>query len=196
MLADGSGGSGGSDPDAPINQMMKDQYGNYVVQKVLEVVDYAQCDMLLVKVRTQLAALRKLSYGKHIVTRVEKLLATGVRLQGVRAAAAGSGAGAPAPGSSSPERSVVVGVNGRIDTVSGSGLPYDDDIKVLREQKAENEGGDGAGVPAGAGGRGAAGLLGTPEDAAAPVTPTRKSASPIASSGGADGGLAPAPVHA
>ena len=57
--------------------MMKDQYANYVVQKVLETCDDDQREMLLSRIRVHLHALKKYTYGKHIVARVEKLIAAG-----------------------------------------------------------------------------------------------------------------------
>lgn len=65
----------------PLQQMMKDQFGNYVVQKVLEVCNDVQREQLLSRVRAQLHALKKYTYGKHIVARVEKLLSTGTKFQ-------------------------------------------------------------------------------------------------------------------
>ena len=56
---------------------MKDQYANYVVQKVLETCDDDQREMLLSRIRVHLHALKKYTYGKHIVARVEKLIAAG-----------------------------------------------------------------------------------------------------------------------
>ncbi|GMH40738.1 hypothetical protein BSKO_08642 [Bryopsis sp. KO-2023] len=64
----------------PIHEMMKDQYGNYVVQKLLEVCSDAQRETLLNCIRSHLHALKRVTYGKHILARVEKLLATGTRL--------------------------------------------------------------------------------------------------------------------
>lgn len=61
--------------------MMKDQYGNYVVQKVLEVCDDTQREQLLQRVRAQLCTLKKYTYGKHIVARMEKLLSAGAKIQ-------------------------------------------------------------------------------------------------------------------
>jgi len=65
----------------PLQVMMKDQYGNYVVQKVLEVCDDTQREQLLVRVRAQLNSLKKFTYGKHIVARMEKLLSAGTKIQ-------------------------------------------------------------------------------------------------------------------
>ena len=61
--------------------MMKDQFGNYVVQKVLETCDDQQRELILSRVKVHLNALKKYTYGKHIVARVEKLVAAGGKLR-------------------------------------------------------------------------------------------------------------------
>ncbi|GMH03151.1 hypothetical protein Nepgr_004990 [Nepenthes gracilis] len=53
--------------------MMKDQYANYVVQKILETCTENQRDVLLGRIRVHLHALKKYTYGKHIVARFEQL---------------------------------------------------------------------------------------------------------------------------
>lgn len=60
-----------------VQAMMKDQFANYVVQKVLETCDESQRELLLGRIRVHLHALKKYTYGKHIVARVEKLVAAG-----------------------------------------------------------------------------------------------------------------------
>ena len=45
---------------------------NYVVQKMLDVVDGEQKDLLLAKIRPHLQSLKKFSYGKHLISKVEK----------------------------------------------------------------------------------------------------------------------------
>jgi len=60
-----------------LQAMMKDQFANYVVQKVLETCDESQRELLLGRIRVHLHALKKYTYGKHIVARVEKLVAAG-----------------------------------------------------------------------------------------------------------------------
>jgi len=52
---------------------MKDQYANYVVQKILETCTESQRDLLLGRIRVHLHALKKYTYGKHIVARFEQL---------------------------------------------------------------------------------------------------------------------------
>ena len=56
---------------------MKDQFANYVVQKVLETCDDQQREMILTRIKAHLNTLKKYTYGKHIVARVEKLVAAG-----------------------------------------------------------------------------------------------------------------------
>ncbi|XP_077214609.1 pumilio homolog 5-like [Tasmannia lanceolata] len=53
--------------------MMKDQFANYVVQKILETCTDKQREILLNRIRVHLHALKKYTYGKHIVARVEQL---------------------------------------------------------------------------------------------------------------------------
>ncbi|XP_065042461.1 pumilio homolog 5-like isoform X2 [Musa acuminata AAA Group] len=53
--------------------MMKDRFANYVVQKILEISTDKQCEILLDRIRVHLQALKKYTYGKHIVARVEQL---------------------------------------------------------------------------------------------------------------------------
>ncbi|KAG6510910.1 hypothetical protein ZIOFF_028956 [Zingiber officinale] len=62
-----------------LQAMMKDQFGNYVVQKVLETCDDRNREHILSRIKVHLNPLKKYTYGKHIVARVEKLIATGER---------------------------------------------------------------------------------------------------------------------
>lgn len=52
--------------------MMKDQYANYVVQKMIDVAEPAQRKILMHKIRPHLNSLRKYTYGKHIIVKLEK----------------------------------------------------------------------------------------------------------------------------
>ncbi|XVF75297.1 hypothetical protein PTKIN_Ptkin13bG0175900 [Pterospermum kingtungense] len=70
---------GSTDENEPLQAMMKDQFGNYVVQKVLETCDDQQLELILNRIKVHLNALKKYTYGKHIVARVEKLVAAGER---------------------------------------------------------------------------------------------------------------------
>lgn len=59
---------------------MKDQFANYVVQKILETCTDKQREILLNRIKNHLQALKKYTYGKHIVARVEQLCGEGVDL--------------------------------------------------------------------------------------------------------------------
>ena len=48
--------------------MMKDQFANYVIQKMLDVVDSEQRVMLIEKIRPHLPSLKKFTYGKHLIS--------------------------------------------------------------------------------------------------------------------------------
>ncbi|XWS70968.1 hypothetical protein CRYUN_Cryun03dG0096500 [Craigia yunnanensis] len=53
--------------------MMKDQFANYVVQKIFETCTDNQRAILLSRIRLHAHALKKYTYGKHIVARLEQL---------------------------------------------------------------------------------------------------------------------------
>lgn len=57
----------------PLEIMMKDPYANYVVQKILEVCDDAQRELLISRIKPHVASLKKYTYGKHIIARLEKI---------------------------------------------------------------------------------------------------------------------------
>jgi hypothetical protein len=62
------------DGTTPLFAMMKDQFANYVVQKMLDCADESQKIMMVTKIKQQLPALRKFTYGKHLMMKVEKLI--------------------------------------------------------------------------------------------------------------------------
>ncbi|XP_022967018.1 pumilio homolog 4 isoform X1 [Cucurbita maxima] len=68
---------GSTDENEPLQAMMKDPFGNYVVQKVLESCDDHSLELILSRIRVHLNSLKRYTYGKHIVSRVEKLITTG-----------------------------------------------------------------------------------------------------------------------
>lgn len=47
--------------------MMKDQYANYVVQKMIDVVDDAQRSMLVNKIKPHMQSLKRYTYGRHLL---------------------------------------------------------------------------------------------------------------------------------
>ncbi|KAG2184261.1 hypothetical protein INT44_009276 [Umbelopsis vinacea] len=63
-----------SDGTSPLVSMMKDQYANYVVQKMLDVVDDDQRELLVTKIKPHMQSLKKYTYGKHLIQKVEKLI--------------------------------------------------------------------------------------------------------------------------
>ncbi|KAH7664755.1 Translational repressor Pumilio/PUF3 and related RNA-binding proteins (Puf superfamily) protein [Dioscorea alata] len=54
--------------------MMKDRFANYVVQKILVTCSDKQREILLNRIKLHVQALKKYTYGKHIVARVEQWL--------------------------------------------------------------------------------------------------------------------------
>eukprot|EP01091_Cochliopodium_minus_P016444 TRINITY_DN6159_c0_g1_i1.p1 TRINITY_DN6159_c0_g1~~TRINITY_DN6159_c0_g1_i1.p1 ORF type:complete len:778 (-),score=230.46 TRINITY_DN6159_c0_g1_i1:163-2496(-) len=59
---------------SPLQNMVKDQYGNYVVQKILDLVGEEFRNKLLNAIKPHLSQIKKYTYSKHIVMRVEKHL--------------------------------------------------------------------------------------------------------------------------
>jgi len=56
-----------------LESMVRDPYANYVVQKVIDVSDERQRAAILRYVRENINQLRRYTYGKHIIVRLEKL---------------------------------------------------------------------------------------------------------------------------
>lgn len=82
--------------------MMKDQYANYVVQKMIDVSEPTQRKTLLHKIRPHMNSLRKYTYGKHIIAKLEKFsLKSGVN--SITTATTSSSSGSPATATSSTE---------------------------------------------------------------------------------------------
>jgi hypothetical protein len=54
----------------PLIAMMKDQFANYVVQKMLDVVDGEQRELLVTRIKPHLPSLKKYTYGKHLIAKV------------------------------------------------------------------------------------------------------------------------------
>ncbi|CAI0442105.1 unnamed protein product [Linum tenue] len=57
--------------------MMKDQFANYVIQKILDIGSDLQKEVLLNHIGLHIHALKKYTYGKHIVARYEQLRGEG-----------------------------------------------------------------------------------------------------------------------
>ncbi|KAF4665160.1 hypothetical protein FOL47_004735 [Perkinsus chesapeaki] len=65
---------GSAGPDAPLHAMTVDKFGNYVVQRCLELSQGTSREHLVNMLKTDLPNLRKVTYGKHIASAVEKLI--------------------------------------------------------------------------------------------------------------------------
>ena len=59
-------------PSSPLHIMMKDQYANYVVQKMIDVAEPTQRKVLMHNIRPHVNTLKKYTYGKHILAKFEK----------------------------------------------------------------------------------------------------------------------------
>jgi hypothetical protein len=88
--------------------MMKDQYANYVVQKMIDVAEPAQRKLLMHKIRPHIHSLRKFTYGKHILAKLEKYLMKNSEFSAILSASNGPNGGAN------------LGGNGIISTSSSS----------------------------------------------------------------------------
>ena len=53
--------------------MMKDQYANYVVQKMLDMAESNQKKMMIQKMKPHITTLKRYTYGKHIISKLEKM---------------------------------------------------------------------------------------------------------------------------
>ena len=56
-----------------LENMVRDPYANYVVQKVIDVSDEKQRGAIIRYVKDNIVQLRKYTYGKHIIVRLEKV---------------------------------------------------------------------------------------------------------------------------
>ena len=53
--------------------MMKDQYANYVVQKMLDVAESNHKKIMIHKMKPHMNTLKRYTYGKHIISKLEKM---------------------------------------------------------------------------------------------------------------------------
>mmetsp|Transcript_11493 Transcript_11493/g.18405 ORF Transcript_11493/g.18405 Transcript_11493/m.18405 type:complete len:880 (+) Transcript_11493:191-2830(+) len=58
----------------PLMAMAKDQYANYVVQKLIEALDSEQRQYFIQRIQIHLPHLSKLPYGKHIIATIETVM--------------------------------------------------------------------------------------------------------------------------
>jgi pumilio RNA-binding family len=76
-LLAGEGGSGST-----LMALIRDQYANYVIQKVIDLADAPHLARVLFLLGDQLPAVKRGAYGKHIVAKLER--ATGRKLGDTR----------------------------------------------------------------------------------------------------------------
>ena len=65
-------GSGG--PESPLHVLMKDRFANYVIQRCIEFSHGPQRDILVSILRANLPSLKRVIYGKHIATAIERII--------------------------------------------------------------------------------------------------------------------------
>ncbi|KAL9675832.1 hypothetical protein QQ045_004040 [Rhodiola kirilowii] len=63
----------------PLQVLMQDQYGNYVVQRILTTCPDEDLEPILSRIKVHLKSLKKYTFSKNIVSRIEKLVVTGER---------------------------------------------------------------------------------------------------------------------
>jgi len=51
--------------------MMKHQYANYVIQKIIDVSTQSQRELLVKHINPHIPSLKKITYGKHIINKLE-----------------------------------------------------------------------------------------------------------------------------
>lgn len=60
-------------PNPPVINMMKDQYGNYVIQKIIEEANRLQLTRIIKKIRSFGLDLSQLPFGKYTLARIDQL---------------------------------------------------------------------------------------------------------------------------
>ena len=101
--------------------MMKDQYANYVVQKMIEVADSQQRKTLLLRIRPHMNSLRRFTYGKHILAKLEKYVNSGSKSVAVSANSAIVSNGGSSPIGSPNEATLTTSVVANPLTSTGNG---------------------------------------------------------------------------
>ncbi|OXV05412.1 hypothetical protein Egran_06820 [Elaphomyces granulatus] len=91
--------------ESPLLGLMRDQYGNYVIQKVLGQVKDAEREALVEQIKPLLSQLKKFSYGKQIVAIEKLILDSRAPSPGTSSATANPSTTPPASHKSSPQPS-------------------------------------------------------------------------------------------
>jgi len=88
---------------APIFGLVSDQYGNYVVQKLIDICDPPTRDKILAVLRPAVSTLEQLCYGKHIIQCMAKYDSSlSMYLPSQRSTSGTSSSSTPASPSASP----------------------------------------------------------------------------------------------
>lgn len=129
--------------DSALHVMMKDQYANYVVQKMIDVSEPTQRKVLMHKIRPHMNSLRKYTYGKHIIAKLEKFFmkTSNQTLSGGN----GGGSGGSSGGSSSGSGGSAI--NSSTGSVSSTGS-----AATSSSSSATSGGGSGSGSSSNGGG--------------------------------------------
>ncbi|CAG0915109.1 unnamed protein product [Notodromas monacha] len=99
VLVESVGVDAAAAASGPLQLMMKDQYANYVVQKMLDLAEPGQRKLLMNRIRPHVATLRKFTYGKHILAKLEKYF---MKSAMPPTTGGGNGPVVPSPSSTSP----------------------------------------------------------------------------------------------
>lgn len=144
-----------------LHVMMKDQYANYVVQKMIDVSEPTQRKTLMHKIRPHMNSLRKYTYGKHIIAKLEKFfMKTSNPIGGPLGGGGGAGGGAVGSGAASAtSTSNNSTLNNNMNNTSSSS----DSTSTSGSSTVGSVGGGSGGSSSGGGGGGAAlGPIGPP----------------------------------
>ncbi|KAH0543370.1 hypothetical protein FGG08_002326 [Glutinoglossum americanum] len=123
------------DGTSPLQTLMRDQYGNYVIQKLLGQLKGADHERLVEQIRPQLQALKKFTYGKQI-TAIEKLISTSTSPSQSTTPPPGSSAAPTPPMTSeaqSPQSSSLPSTN--TSTIDG---PFDTEATDKKQNSGES----------------------------------------------------------
>ncbi|KAH8821529.1 armadillo-type protein [Xylogone sp. PMI_703] len=111
-----------SDGSSPLQLLMKDQYGNYVIQKLLGQLKGADRDAFIEEIKPQLSALKKYSYGKQIAA-MEKVIYAGQPYNNQQSQSSTSAATPPTQTQSLPIEIATPSLTNGDNTPQSSSLP-------------------------------------------------------------------------
>ncbi|KAF3925075.1 hypothetical protein AA313_de0208309 [Arthrobotrys entomopaga] len=109
-----------NDGPPPLQILMKDQYGNYVIQKLLFLLDEEDRDTLIESIKPQLQNLKRFSYGKQL-NAIEKLIASSSPSSGAASPPTHSSVAAlPVPSTSEVSSAASFHTSSEQDTINSS----------------------------------------------------------------------------